>query len=89
MRCSAQPAPGHGPHVCTSVPLHSLLYGAAADCAPAGALQVSLLFANVGEEDIILKDHIDRLAKAHPDRLSVYYVVDRTSSWSWKGGVGG
>jgi cytochrome-b5 reductase len=49
---------------------------------------VSLLYANVSEEDIILKDHIDRLAKAHPGQLSVYYVVDRTSSWVWKGGVG-
>jgi cytochrome-b5 reductase len=56
--------------------------------SPTPHTQVSLLYANVSEEDIILKDHIDRLAKAHPGQLSVYYVVDRTSSWVWKGGVG-
>jgi len=52
--------------------------------------QVSLVFANQTESDIILKDRIDAWAKAHSDRLKVYYVVDKASLGGlfWKGGVG-
>ena len=36
------------------------------------------------------QDKVDALAAKHPDRLSVYYVVDK-ANWGgamWKGGVG-
>lgn len=39
--------------------------------------QVSLIFANVSEADILLKDKIDGLAAKHPDRFKVHYVVDK------------
>ena len=56
---------------------------------PADKTKVSLIFANVSEDDIILKDQIDAKAKAHPSRFSVYYVVDKPkSASSWTGGVG-
>ncbi|GLC37614.1 hypothetical protein PLESTF_001642100 [Pleodorina starrii] len=57
---------------------------------PNDKTQVSLVYANVTESDIILKDKIDALVAAHPDRLKVYYVVDKPS-WGgvfWRGGVG-
>lgn len=57
---------------------------------PADTTKVSLLFANVSEGDILLKDKIDGLASKHPDRFKVFYVVDKPN-WGgifWKGGVG-
>eukprot|EP00882_Tetradesmus_deserticola_P006758 GHRQ01007114.1.p1 GENE.GHRQ01007114.1~~GHRQ01007114.1.p1 ORF type:complete len:305 (+),score=125.66 GHRQ01007114.1:174-1088(+) len=57
---------------------------------PTDKTRVSLLFANVSEADILLKDKIDAMAAAHPDRFKVYYVVDKPR-WGgifWKGGVG-
>uniref|UniRef100_A0A383W2U1 NADH-cytochrome b5 reductase n=1 Tax=Tetradesmus obliquus TaxID=3088 RepID=A0A383W2U1_TETOB len=57
---------------------------------PADKTKVSLLFANVSEGDILLKDKIDAMAAAHPDRFRVHYVVDKPR-WGgifWKGGAG-
>lgn len=57
---------------------------------PADKTKVSLLFANVSEADILLKDKIDAMAAQHPDRFKAYYVVDKPN-WGgifWKGGVG-
>ncbi|KXZ46595.1 hypothetical protein GPECTOR_42g806 [Gonium pectorale] len=57
---------------------------------PDDKTQISLVYANVSEADIILKDKIDALAAAHPGRFKVHYMVDKPS-WGglfWKGGVG-
>lgn len=57
---------------------------------PADKTKVSLIYANVSESDIMLKDKIDALAAKHPDQFKVYYVVDK-AKWGgifWKGGVG-
>ncbi|KAL8129575.1 hypothetical protein V2J09_018730 [Rumex salicifolius] len=48
--------------------------------------QVSLLYANVSPDDILLKKKLDLLASSHPN-LKVYYTVD-TPSDDWRGGVG-
>ncbi|CAD5230720.1 unnamed protein product [Bursaphelenchus xylophilus] len=45
--------------------------------------KISLLFANQTEEDILLRDHLDRLAKENPDRFKVWYTVDRPPE-NWK-----
>jgi len=60
---------------------------------PSDRTKISLVFANVSEGDILLKEQIDSRAAAHPDRLSVYYVVDKAPTRSflqkpWAGGVG-
>lgn len=44
---------------------------------PSDKTKVSLIFANVSESDILLKDKIDALAAKHPDQFKVYYVVDK------------
>jgi cytochrome-b5 reductase len=44
---------------------------------PADKTKVTLLFANVSEGDILLKDKIDAMAAAHPDKFKVHYVVDK------------
>lgn len=57
---------------------------------PSDKTKVSLVFANVSEGDILLKDKIDAMAAKHPDRFKVYYLVDKPN-WGgifWKGGVG-
>ena len=50
------------------------------------ATTVSLIFANVNVEDILLKDDLDALAE-EDDRLSVYYVLNNPPA-GWTGGEG-
>jgi len=46
---------------------------------PKDETQLSLLFANQTEEDILLRDELEEAAKSHPDRVKVWYTVDRPS----------
>ncbi|XP_059637998.1 NADH-cytochrome b5 reductase-like protein [Cornus florida] len=48
--------------------------------------QVSLLYANVSPDDILLKQKLDALAASHPN-LKVFYTVDNPSK-DWRGGTG-
>ncbi|WCJ29681.1 NADH-cytochrome b5 reductase-like protein [Euphorbia peplus] len=48
--------------------------------------QVSLLYANVSPDDILLKQKLDSLATSYPN-FKVFYTVDNPSK-NWKGGVG-
>ncbi|GAB4819014.1 hypothetical protein N2152v2_006060 [Parachlorella kessleri] len=50
-------------------------------------LDLTLIYANVSENDIMLKPRIDDLAKKHKN-FKVHYVVDKANSKGWKGGVG-
>ncbi|KAJ1967316.1 hypothetical protein IWQ62_001940 [Dispira parvispora] len=51
---------------------------------PEDKTKISLLFANVSEKDILLRDELETLAKQHPDRFSVYYTVDKAlKGWSF------
>eukprot|EP01018_Ginkgo_biloba_P004169 Gb_23345 [translate_table: standard] len=47
---------------------------------------VSLLYANVSPDDILLKEKLDALSASHPN-FKVYYTVDKPSH-GWRGGVG-
>ncbi|KAF9970047.1 NADH-cytochrome b5 reductase [Actinomortierella ambigua] len=49
--------------------------------------EISLIFANVTPDDIIMKDEIDALAKANPNRFKVTYLVDKAAD-GWKGPTG-
>ncbi|KAF7310654.1 NADH-cytochrome b5 reductase [Mycena chlorophos] len=49
--------------------------------------QVRLIYANVNEEDILLRSELDVLADAHPDRFKVFYVLNNPPA-GWTGGVG-
>eukprot|EP00158_Paraphelidium_tribonemae_P001354 Partr_v1_DN24294_c0_g1_i2_m36791 putative cytochrome b5 reductase len=53
---------------------------------PADKTEVSLVFANVNEEDILLRDEIDELARKY-SQFSRYYVLNNVPA-DWKGGVG-
>lgn len=48
--------------------------------------EVDLIFANVNEEDILLREDLDALA-AEDDKFRVYYVLNNPPE-SWHGGVG-
>lgn len=54
---------------------------------PNNPTKFSLIFANVTEDDILLKDELDDLAKRYPDKFSVYYVLDKPPK-GWSGGSG-
>lgn len=43
---------------------------------PADKTKISLVFANVSFEDILLKDELDKLAADHPKQLKVHYVLN-------------
>lgn len=49
--------------------------------------KLSLIFGNITEDDILMKDELDDFAKRFPDRFSVYYVLN-TPPKGWKGGEG-
>jgi len=54
---------------------------------PLDRTKLSLIYANVNPEDILLKAELDDLAAKHPNRFTVYYVLNNPPA-GWKGGVG-
>lgn len=54
---------------------------------PLDLTHISLIYANVNFDDILLKKELDGLAAAHPERFSVYYVLNNPPA-EWNGGVG-
>ncbi|KAF9985507.1 NADH-cytochrome b5 reductase [Modicella reniformis] len=53
---------------------------------PEDKTRVNLIFANVTEQDILLKEELDLLSQQHP-QFKVYYVLNSPPE-GWKGGVG-
>lgn len=54
---------------------------------PFDKTQISLVYGSHSEKDILLRKEIDALAKAHPDRFKVYYMLDDAPQ-GWAGGKG-
>lgn len=54
---------------------------------PLDRTKLSLIYANVTVDDILLKAELDELVEKHPKRFSVYYVLN-TPPEGWTGGVG-
>ncbi|KAI9591783.1 hypothetical protein BDF19DRAFT_472238 [Syncephalis fuscata] len=50
---------------------------------PEDKTKLSLLFANVTEDDILARDVLEAMATKYPDRLSLYYTVDKPVG-EWK-----
>ncbi|KAF6164581.1 hypothetical protein GIB67_025407 [Kingdonia uniflora] len=53
---------------------------------PDDKTQVSLIYANVSPDDILLKEKLDILSTSHPN-LKIFYTVDNPSK-NWRGGAG-
>ncbi|KAJ3165292.1 NADH-cytochrome b5 reductase [Irineochytrium annulatum] len=51
---------------------------------PEDKTRVSLVFANVTEEDILLKSYFDDLEKKHPEQFRVFYSLDKPPA-NWNG----
>ena len=51
-------------------------------------ISLRLIFANQSEKDIFMKDQLDTLAEKYPQRLSIEYIIDKSSNPTWKGPVG-
>jgi cytochrome-b5 reductase len=54
---------------------------------PKDKTKISLIYANVTYEDILLKNDLDRFARDYPDQFKVYYVLNEPPT-EWDGGVG-
>ncbi|CCK69925.1 cytochrome-b5 reductase KNAG_0D01740 [Huiozyma naganishii CBS 8797] len=55
---------------------------------PKDKTRVSLIYGNASEEDILLKNEIDRIVSERPEQFSVYYLLDRVDRDDWEGGQG-
>ncbi|VAI69678.1 unnamed protein product [Triticum turgidum subsp. durum] len=57
---------------------------------PEDKTEMHLVYANRTEDDILLRDELDRWAAEHPDKLKVWYVVDQVKrpEEGWKFSVG-
>ena len=55
---------------------------------PDDKTKVTLVFGNVSEEDILLKEELQDLENTYPQRFRAFYVLDNPPK-SWTGGKGG
>jgi cytochrome-b5 reductase len=65
-----------------STPFFQILTHALA--SPTNKTKFTLLYSNVTEKDILLREELDALKKEHPDKFDVVYIVDVPSE-GWKG----
>jgi len=49
--------------------------------------QISLIFANIAEEDILLRKDLEALQAANPDRFKLFYCLNNAPE-GWTGGIG-
>jgi cytochrome-b5 reductase len=54
---------------------------------PEDKTKVSLVFGNVAEQDILLKEEFERIEKEFPDRFKAFYTLDKAPE-GWKYGKG-
>jgi cytochrome-b5 reductase len=54
---------------------------------PQDPTRLSLIYANVNYEDVLLKKELDELAGQYPSRFKVFYVLNNPPT-GWTGGVG-
>jgi len=56
---------------------------------PEDRTKVTLIYANVSTNDILLREDLERLAKTYPEKFRLYLVVENAPSvGEWKGGIG-
>jgi len=55
---------------------------------PEDKTQISLIYANLSENDILLKQELDTLARRHRDRFQVHYTIDKATTKYWKQDTG-
>ncbi len=65
-----------------STPLHQILTYALAD--KSNKTKFTLIYSNVSEKDILLREEFDDLKKKFPDTFNVIYFVDKAEK-GWTG----
>lgn len=55
---------------------------------PDDCTQISLVYANKTQQEILLRRELDILVSQHPDRLKVFYTLDSVEEKGWTGGRG-
>jgi nitrate reductase (NAD(P)H) len=55
---------------------------------PEDETEMSLVYANRTENDVLLKEELDKWAEEYPDRVKIWYVVSNTITEGWKYSVG-
>ena len=54
---------------------------------PEDHTQVTLIYANITTEDILLKEDLEKLAERYPEKFKLHLVVEKPLE-NWTGGVG-
>lgn len=49
--------------------------------------QVSFIYANTGQDDILLKHELDKMAEKHPEKFRIWYFLSNPPE-GWEGGAG-
>jgi NAD(P)H-flavin reductase len=78
-------------HTCTLLPpstLHAHAHSLTSRHTPSLSPQVSLVFGNISEEDILLREKLDAMASKNPDQLKLFYILDKPPAKGWSGGSG-
>ncbi|KAI0931100.1 hypothetical protein AcW1_001413 [Taiwanofungus camphoratus] len=63
-------------------PMYQILKYALTD--PSNKTKFTLIFANITEKDILLREEFEQMKKEHPDKFNIVYTVDKADA-SWKG----
>ena len=67
-------------------PMYQILKKIASD--PEDKTKVSLIYGNVSEDDILLRDELNALAAKRPNQIKIFYLLDKADRDDWEGGVG-
>jgi cytochrome-b5 reductase len=56
---------------------------------PADKTKVTLIYANIATNDILLREDLEKLTMAYPEKFRLYLVVEKPPvGGEWKGGIG-
>ena len=66
-------------------PMYQLIRAICED--PRDTTEVSLIYANRTEQDVLLREELDAFARKHPRNFRIFYVLDDAPE-SWQGGRG-
>jgi cytochrome-b5 reductase len=55
---------------------------------PNDRTKVTLIYANVATNDILLRDDLEKLSAAYPKQFRLHLVVEKETLGTWKGGIG-
>lgn len=66
-------------------PMYQVIKHALSD--PKDKTKISLIFANLNEDDILLRKELEMLAKAHSERFTIWYTLDNPpKNWTMSAG---